>query len=276
VERLADSHKQVLRFLVKAVRDGEIGEEFTIIWITPGAIIFGSSDKQLELPSLTQLTLDILTEEGLLYSRVSHETESSEFGGSVRQRIREDHRSCFITPAGFRAVDQDFATAVDVSVQRPPIEITDSLARFRSDFPDVSRLAFVMMQFGASNAHNRALAGIRSALDPHGLVALRADDKQYHDDLYFNILTYIHGVRFGIAVFDRIEDDAFNPNVSLEVGYMLGLNKSVCFLKDRTLRTLHTDLVGKLYRTFDPQNPEGTIPNELFAWMGQKGFIVRH
>jgi hypothetical protein len=165
---------------------------------------------------------------------------------------------------------------MDLAVHRPPIEITESLARFRGDFPDHSRLAFIMMQFGTSSAHRKILAGIRSALDPHGLVGLRADDKQYHDDLYFNILTYIYGVRFGIAVFERIEADAFNPNVSLEVGYMLALGKSVCFLKDRTLRTLHTDLVGKLYRSFDPQNPEETIPPELFAWMDQKGFIVRH
>ena len=69
--------------------------------------------------------------------------------------------------------------------------------------------------------------------------------------------------------------DAFNPNVSLEVGYMLGLGKSVCFLKDRTLKTLHTDLVGKLYRSFDPQDAANSIPPELFAWMDQKGFIVR-
>ncbi len=30
----------------------------------------------------------------------------------------------------------------------------------------------------------------------------------------------------------------------------------MCFLKDRTLSTLQTDLVGKLYRSFDPHDPE--------------------
>jgi len=80
----------------------------------------------------------------------------------------------------------------------------------------------------------------------------------------------MYGCHFGIAVFDRIEADDFNPNVALEVGYMLALNKSVCLLKDRTLKALHADLVGRLYRHFDPQNILNTIPTELSKWMSDK------
>lgn len=274
MDRLSDAHRELLRALVKAVRDGEIQEEFTVIWAMQGGMVSGKGGF-VQIPGLSRLGLDLLADEGLLYQRVTHETDASEFGGSVRHRQSESHRQCYITPAGFRAVDSDFNPTPDVIVARPPVEITESLARFRQDFPDPNRLAFVMMQFGSTTAHKKILAGIRNALEPHGMTALRADDKEYHDDLYFNILTYIYGVRFGIAVFERIQEDNFNPNVSLEVGYMLGLRKSVCFLKDKTLKTLHTDLVGKLYRSFDPLDPETSIPTELFAWMDQKGFIVR-
>ena len=273
LEILNERHKQALRFLVKASRDGHIPEEFKVFGLT-GKPVIGLSKGRVEAPALSHLTLEVLADEGLVYSRVQTYTRMDS-GGSGTQRTGESSRTCYITPAGFRAVDSDFAPIVDVAVHRPPIEITESLAEFRGDFPDSTRVAFIMMQFGSSNAHDRILTGITSALDPHGMVALRADDKQYHDDLYYNILTYIHGCRFGIAVFERIEEDSFNPNVSLEVGYMLGLRKSGCFLKDKTLHTLHTDLIGKLYRSFDPQDPEGTIPTELFAWMDQRGFIVR-
>jgi nucleoside 2-deoxyribosyltransferase len=112
-------------------------------------------------------------------------------------------------------------------------------------------------------------------LDPHQFVALRADDKQYHDDTLWNILTYMYGCRFGIAVFERIEVDAFNPNVSLEVGYMMGLGKPVCYLEERTLPALHTDLVGRLYQTFDLQSCEETIPRALWKWMTDKGLMVQ-
>jgi len=145
------------------------------------------------VPVFPGLALDVLTEEGLLYSKVFYETRASGGPGWPRESVREDHRTCFITPAGFRAVDSDFAPIKDVTVHRPPVEITESLSRFQSDFPDSTRLAFIMMQFGTSSAHLKILSGIRSALDPHGMLALRADDKQYHDYLYFHILTYISG-----------------------------------------------------------------------------------
>src|SRR5437879_6241034 len=126
LDRLNDSHKQVLRSLVKATRDKEIDEEFTVDWgYGDGGIIRAKG--MLQVPFLTRLTLDVLTDEGLVYSKPSHETRSSEFAGSVRQSTHEEYRTCFITPAGFRAVDSNFAPIMDVSVLRPPVEITESL-----------------------------------------------------------------------------------------------------------------------------------------------------
>jgi len=154
-----------------------------------------------------------------------------------------------------------------------PLEITESLERFLRDYPEIHRNAFVMMKFGKTKAHDLIIDAIRSTLDQYSIHALRADDKQYHDDLFPNVLTYIYGCRFGIAVFERLEEDDFNPNVSLEVGYMIALKKSVCLLKDKTLKNLHTDLVGKLYKTFDPQDAENTIPPDLEKWLRDKDLI---
>ena len=50
-------------------------------------------------------------------------------------------------------------------------------------------------------------------------------------------------------------------------GDMLALRKRVCLIKDETLRTFPTDLVGKLYIEFDPQDPEATIPDEISKWL---------
>jgi nucleoside 2-deoxyribosyltransferase len=116
-------------------------------------------------------------------------------------------------------------------------------------------------------AHERIVVAIASALSELGIKVVRADEREYHSDLFLNILTYMHGADFGIAVFERLEGDEFNPNVSLEVGYMLGIRKQVCLLKDSTLRSLHADLVGKLYRDFNPQDPETSIAPKLQAWL---------
>jgi len=152
-----------------------------------------------------------------------------------------------------------------------PVEIQESFQRFQKDHPDPTKIAFLIMRFGKTQAHDRIVAGIKRALDPLGIAVVRADDKEYHDDLLSNVLTYIHGSGFGIAVFERIEKEEFNPNVALEVGYVSALRKPLCLLKDKTLKTLQADLVGKLYRVFDPQDPIATIPQELSRWLEDKG-----
>jgi hypothetical protein len=154
-----------------------------------------------------------------------------------------------------------------------PPEIHQSLQKFFKDYPIINRNAFIMMQFGQTKAHNLILKSIKDVLSKYGINALRADDKEFHEDLFPNVLTYLYGCKFGIAIFERLEDDEFNPNVSLEVGYLRALKKPICLLKDKTLKTLQTDLVGKLYRSFDPQEPEKTIPTELEKWLRDKEII---
>ena len=151
-----------------------------------------------------------------------------------------------------------------------PTEIRESIARFKKDHPDSSKVGFIMMKFVKTPAHEEIVKAIRGTLTSRGLEGVRSDDKQYHDDLFWNVLTYLHGCAFGIAVFERIEAEEFNPNVSLEVGYMLALDKPVCLLKDRTMKKLPADLLGKLYKEFDPQDSVGTIPAELGKWLVDK------
>ena len=157
------------------------------------------------------------------------------------------------------------------SAEQIPAEIKESLERFRADYSDPLKVAFLMMRFGKTKTHENIVSGIRKALEPLGLAVVRADDKQYHDDLFSNVLTYVYGSGLGVAVFERIETEEFNPNVALEVGYMLALRKPVCLLKERTLKTLHADLVGKLYRVFDSLDPIETIRLELSQWLRDKG-----
>lgn len=185
-----------------------------------------------------------------------------------------------ITASGIDEVEDEPASGFGVSpsvslgestgARRPeeaPLHIRDSLQRFRRDHPDPDAVAFILMQFGTTKVHEGITQAIRDELADHRIIGVRADDKEYHEDLYYNVLTYLHGCRFGVAVFERIEENTFNPNVALEVGYMFASIKPVCLLKDRTLTSLHADLVGKMYREFDPLDPAGTIRPQLAKWL---------
>jgi hypothetical protein len=161
-----------------------------------------------------------------------------------------------------------------MNIETPhPIEIQDSLRRFREDFPDPATVAFVMMRFAADGPYALIISGIRDCLKPLGISAVRADDKQYHKDFLSNILTYVYGAGIGLAVFDRTIPDSFNPNIALELGYMMALRKPVCLLKDRTLQSLHSDLVGRLYRPFDPPNATTTISQSIKGWLKDRNML---
>ena len=90
-----------------------------------------------------------------------------------------------------------------------------------------------MMRLRDTSAHGDITESIKATLGKYGVTGLRADDKSYHDDLFPNVLTYLYGCSFGIAVFERLEEESFNPNVALEVGYMRAVRKPVRLLKDR-------------------------------------------
>ena len=150
-------------------------------------------------------------------------------------------------------------------------EIASGLEKFRVDYPIGVKTAFIIMQFGNTKPHQEIVTCIKETLKKHGITALRADDKEYMDDLLPNIKTYMYACDFGVAVYDRITEDDFNPNVSLEVGYMLGMGKNVLLLKDKTLKSLQTDLTGKLYKPFDTTDIGSTMPQHIQKWLSDRG-----
>jgi len=150
-------------------------------------------------------------------------------------------------------------------------EIASGLEKFQQDYPAGKKTAFIIMQFGSTKLHTDIVECIKTTLEKHDIIALRADDKEYIDDLFPNVKVYMHASDFGIAIFDRITEDDFNPNVTLEVGYMLGLGKNVLLLKDKTLKSLSTDLTGRLYKQFDTTDVLKTMPEQVEKWLSDKG-----
>lgn len=152
----------------------------------------------------------------------------------------------------------------------PPIQ--ESLKKYKTDFPGLKKTAFIMMRFGETVEHAKIFEAIRTVLMKNNICGLRADTLSYHEDVYYNILTYLHGCDLGIAVFEVIEDPKYNPNVAFEVGYLKALGKSVCLLKEKSLERLPTDLIGKNYNQFDINNCETTIDIQLNEWLLSNGF----
>jgi len=53
---------------------------------------------------------------------------------------------------------------------------------------------------------------------------------------------------------------------------MMSMNKEILFLKDKELKSLSADLMGKLYKNFDTYEIENTVPENVNKWLDDKGF----
>jgi protein-tyrosine-phosphatase len=139
------------------------------------------------------------------------------------------------------------------------------------DYPYPRTNVFVMMRFGGSPQHTQIFDAVQTELSRYGLNALRADGKTYVDTLWANVTAYIEACDFGIAVFEQIAERDFNPNVSLELGYMMAKGKQVLLLKEARLPSLHSDVVGRLYKSFDAFDIGTTVSAAIRGWLRDIG-----
>lgn len=139
------------------------------------------------------------------------------------------------------------------------------------DFPVSARNIFLMMRFRGTPQNNGIAETITPAARAYDLNVLRADERSYNEGLWENVKAYMNGCDMGIAVFDQIDDDVFNPNVSIELGYMAAKDKKLLILKEKRLKKLPTDIVGLLYREFDSYDIGVSVGAALSAWLRDIG-----
>lgn len=282
-QRLTDpieQRKELRRGLLRAIYDLANGSPTEVVYWRDLAPKFGFADTE-EPPSPIMAALDQLGGLSFITIEVDEGTVYRITTAGINEVVDSlpagDRLPDFVSGSSPKSVSLPFidSTPDEFSSASPvgeaPVEIQDSLDRFRRDHPNPDKVAFIMMQFGQTRAHAEITEAVRDGLAAYGIAAVRADGKRYHDYLFYNVLTYLHGCGLGIAIYERIETQTYNPNVALEVGYLFAMRKPVCLLKDQTLDTLPADLVGQLYDPFDTQDPAGTIPAVVSKWISDKG-----
>lgn len=141
------------------------------------------------------------------------------------------------------------------------------LRRFLDDHPDPDHNIFVMMRFLSTEQMAEIYKTISETCTSYGFHAVRADDRDYTGELWSNIEVYMTCCSYGIAVFEDIERRDFNPNVSLELGYMMGRRKRTLILKEQRLPDLPADVVHRLYKPFDMFSISGSVSREVQRWI---------
>lgn len=124
---------------------------------------------------------------------------------------------------------------------------------------------FVIMPF--REELNIVYKTIKETFKNHGINVVRADEKEFIDDLWQNVKVYLKCCQMAVAVFDKNDQDSYNPNVALEVGYMLANRRKVCLLKDNRLEGMPTDLISRLYREYDANDIANSVSKVIDIWI---------
>jgi len=135
---------------------------------------------------------------------------------------------------------------------------------------------FLMTRFRETEYHAEISAAVADATRAFGLEFIRADNPNWSTlTLWDSIRFCLDACRLGVAVFEMIDEDDFNPNVSLELGYMLAFGRKCLLLREKRLKKLPTDLCGHLYKEFDSRNIGHSILSRMADWFQEIGVRKR-
>ncbi|MFO8006778.1 MAG: hypothetical protein R6V05_03490, partial [Candidatus Brocadiia bacterium] len=98
---------------------------------------------------------------------------------------------------------------------------------------DYDRNVFVMIRYADTPALERIETEVRTALADAGLQAHLAKDRSHvPTHKWENIRFCMEHCRYGVAIYEQLGNLPLNPNISLELGYMLGRGKQCLILRD--------------------------------------------
>jgi hypothetical protein len=136
---------------------------------------------------------------------------------------------------------------------------------------------FLMTRFHGADlaAYAEFVQVLNEELNGYGLRLIRADYKQFRDELWSNVCHHMENAEFGIAVFDCFDDLPPSLNVSLELGYMLAKGKRCLLLRDVRLPALQADLAGHICHEIDQRDISGTVRGCVRDWLRDLGVAKR-
>jgi hypothetical protein len=153
----------------------------------------------------------------------------------------------------------------------PPGLIT-GVRKFLQEHP-FERNVFGMTRFPEDDEDSRVSDPVRGALDIakracqlHGLEFHLASDRAIDDDLWANVAAHMWACRFGIAFFENRMKAGLNYNLTIEVGSMLMAGRRCGLLKDRSIKKMPTDLVGRIYKNVDLGKAQ-SVMSALHEWL---------
>lgn len=151
-----------------------------------------------------------------------------------------------------------------------PPGLTPVLRTFLEEFPFETNV-FGMTRFASADPDlddpvASAVEVAREACSSHGLTFHLASDRALVDDLWGNVAAHMWACHYGVAFFEDRVGRGLNYNLSIEVGAMLMAGRRCALLRDSSIESMPTDLVGHIYRGLDLGDPSQVALN-VHQWI---------
>ena len=105
----------------------------------------------------------------------------------------------------------------------------------------------------------KVIEAVSTAVAANRYVPRIASDKDYHMQVWDNVELHLLGCRRGIAIVQDKVKSEMNPNVAIEWGWMLGLDRRVLYLVEKSFEQERADWKGMIKYEFDWINPAPDI-----------------
>jgi hypothetical protein len=149
-----------------------------------------------------------------------------------------------------------------------PPSLLSTVTAFTEKFA-FDRNIFGMTRFPDSTGSDpvqQALLAVREVLEAAGFNFHLASDRAMSDDLWTNVAAHMWASRYGVAIFENRRGRGLNYNLTIEVGGMITTGRRCLLLKDSSIDTMPTDLVGMIYKSVDLSDP-GTVTASVSDWV---------
>ena len=94
------------------------------------------------------------------------------------------------------------------------------------------KVGFLIRKFEERNDRATLVNTVRDTFRLRGLTIVDANEKTLNPEAWGNVKEFLDHCTFGVVIIDNLSPTTagFNPNVFLEIGYLLALKKSIFIL----------------------------------------------
>ncbi len=147
-----------------------------------------------------------------------------------------------------------------------PMGAAPGLSRILSDAPfEQNVMLITRFPKGPEDHFAQLIDKLRDAVAAHGLLLQVASDGMAEDTLWANVVTYMWASKYAIVLMDSA-DGVLNSNVLIEIGGMLMTGRRCAILRDKSVPTMPSDLVGHIYKATDLSDHDASVA-EIHKWI---------